>query len=85
MPPNQAMKAYLPQPYRGHVTLFRAKARPLTSTYDPETAWKEMDLGGLNVIDVPGSHEGMFRVPHVNHLAGQLKKLINQASGNNKH
>ncbi len=79
----EAMKDYIPQSYRGRVTLFRAKARPLMSTHDPEAAWKELNLGGLDVINVPGTHEGMFKVPHVNYLAGQLKKLIDQASENN--
>ena len=81
----QAMKDYVPQSYRGRVTLFRAKARPLMSTHDPEAAWKELNPGGLVVINVPGTHEGMFKVPHVNYLAGQLKKLIDQASENSNH
>ena len=81
----QAMKNYIPRSYRGRVTLFRAKARPLMSTHDPEATWKELNLGGLDVINVPGTHEGMFKVPHVNYLAGQLKKLIDQASENNHH
>lgn len=81
----QAMKDYIPGSYLGRVTLFRAKARPLMSTHDPEAAWKELKPGGLDVIDVPGTHEGMFKVPHVNYLAEQLKKLIDQASENSNN
>jgi thioesterase domain-containing protein len=77
----QAMEAYRPNAYHGRVTLFRATTRPLLSTFDPELAWKAITLGSLEVVNVPSSHEGMFRIPHVRYLAAQLKRLIDQASG----
>jgi thioesterase domain-containing protein len=81
----QAKQAYQPGAYEGRVTLFRATVRPLLSTYDPEAAWKEIARGPLDVINVPSSHEGMFRTPHVNFLAEQLKQRIDQAFGKSHH
>jgi hypothetical protein len=59
--------------------------RPLLSTHDPEAAWKEIALGVLDVINVPSSHEGMFRTPYVNYLADHLKRLIDQGSESRQH
>ncbi|MGZ9166257.1 MAG: thioesterase domain-containing protein, partial [Anaerolineales bacterium] len=81
----QAMKMYVPQTYPGHVTLFRAKSRPLLNTFDPEVGWQKLAPGRVNVVDVPSSHEGMFRKPHVNHLAQALKSCIDRASGEMQH
>ena len=78
----QAMKMYIPRAYPGYVTLFRAKSRPLLNTSDPEVGWQKLAPQRVTVIDVPSSHEGMFRTPYVNDLAEQLKKRIDQASGN---
>jgi thioesterase domain-containing protein len=76
----QAKSTYQPQPYLGRVTLFRAQTRPLLSTFDPALGWQELVPGRLEVIDVPSSHEGMFRKPHVNYLAKRLKNCIDRIS-----
>jgi thioesterase domain-containing protein len=72
----QAMKKYVPQPYSGTVTLFRAKSRPLFNTFDPETGWQKLAPGRVNVIDIPSSHEGMFKKPSVEELARVLKACL---------
>lgn len=77
----QAVTNYIPQPYPGNVTLFRAKSRPLLRTFDPEISWQQLAPGRVDVRDVPGSHEGIFKEPHVHQLAGHLKICMNQNPG----
>jgi thioesterase domain-containing protein/acyl carrier protein len=76
----QAMRTYDPQPYPAQVTLFRAMSRPLLNTTDPELAWRKLAPGRVKVLDIPSSHEGMFKEPHVRHLAESLRACIDQAS-----
>ncbi len=71
-----AMNAYVPQPYPGQVTLFRARSRPLLNPYDSEWSWQKLAPGRVYVINVPGSHEGMFKKPHVYQLAEKLKSCL---------
>jgi thioesterase domain-containing protein/acyl carrier protein len=74
-----ALKNYLPKPYSGQVTLFRAQARPLLKTYDPEIGWRKLVSGQqLNIVDVPGSHEGMFKPPYVQTLAQELRTYLDK-------
>jgi thioesterase domain-containing protein/acyl carrier protein len=74
----QIIRNYIPQAYPGQVTLFRAKSRPLLNPYDPEIGWQQLAPGKVDVRDVPGSHEGMFRKPNVDYLAQQLRNCFAQ-------
>ncbi len=60
--------------------LFRAISRPLLDTHDPEKGWQKLAPGRVEVSDIPSSHEGMFKKPHVQYLAKQLSACIDQAS-----
>lgn len=75
----QAMKMYIPQPYPGQVTLFRAMSHQLLDIYDPELGWQKLAPGRVDVHDIPGSHEGMFKKPHVYYLAEKLRGCLGQA------
>ncbi|MCI0552666.1 MAG: amino acid adenylation domain-containing protein [Anaerolineae bacterium] len=72
----QALKIYIPQPYPGRVTLFRAMSRQLFDIYDPEVGWQKLAPGRVDTYDIPGSHEGMFTKPHVYYLAEKLKGCL---------
>jgi amino acid adenylation domain-containing protein len=74
----QALKSYIPQPYAGQVTLFRALNRPLLNTYDPETGWQKLAPGRVDIYDIPSSHEGMFKKPQVAYLAEKLRACLEQ-------
>jgi thioesterase domain-containing protein len=76
----QAIKKYAPKPYPGKVTLFRAMHRPLFNTRDPEAAWQMLAPGRVRTLNIPGSHEGMFKKPHVYHLAEKLRESIDGRS-----
>jgi thioesterase domain-containing protein len=75
----QAVKMYIPQPYPGQVTLFRATSRQLLDIDDPEATWQKLAPGRVHIHDIPGSHEGMFKKPHVHYLAEKLKSCINKS------
>jgi len=76
----EAMKNYTPQPYAGNVSLFRAMNRPLLNIFDPELGWQKLATGRVHVYDIPSSHEGMFKKPHVDYLAEKLRTLLASCS-----
>ncbi|MBD2039313.1 amino acid adenylation domain-containing protein [Microcoleus sp. FACHB-672] len=78
---HQAVRNYVPQPYPGKVTLFRAMQRSEFESYytDPKI-WTPFTVGGLEVHDVPGNHIGILKQPNVQVLASKLKACLEQAS-----
>jgi len=75
----RALLAYHPQPYAGHVTLFRSRGHPLLCSFDPQYGWGDLAEGGVTVKIVPGAHESILEEPHVAVLAEELKKSLRQA------
>lgn len=73
----RATSSYAPEPYPGRVHAFRA-ATPSEHLFaaDPVTSWRELARGGLEVLDVPGSHLTLLRQPDVQALAGHLRALL---------
>jgi len=74
-----AARKYHPEPYAGTVTLFRARARWLTSRRDRHLGWAGLALGGLEVFDVPGNHDSCLSERHVRHLSDPLKARLEAA------
>ena len=77
----RAYRHYRPSSYAGRVALFRATVRPLFGLHDPADGWRELSSGGIQVIDVPTTHEGMFRQPHVVYVAQMLRGILAAAVG----
>jgi aspartate racemase len=76
-----AVKHYIPQTYSGKVTLFRATSKPVQS-FDPLTyGWAALVVGGVEVLEVPGTHLTLLKEPHVQHLAASLSNCINRTAG----
>ncbi|MCO5195725.1 MAG: condensation domain-containing protein [Anaerolineae bacterium] len=75
----QAIAGYHPQPYDQPVLLLQAQAQPLLSTRRPDIEWHTLARGPLSIITVPGSHEGIFKEPHVQTLADELRFQLNGA------
>jgi thioesterase domain-containing protein/acyl carrier protein len=72
----KAIKRYVPQPYRGKVTLFRATGRRL-KIYDPHAyGWGALAAGGVEVVKVPGNHLTLMKEPHVKVLADRLQGYL---------
>ncbi|HEX3359089.1 MAG TPA: alpha/beta fold hydrolase, partial [Tepidisphaeraceae bacterium] len=56
---SRAAASYRPGPYSGSVLVFRATDRPMHNIFykiDPSNGWGASAAGGVNVIDLPGSH-----------------------------
>jgi amino acid adenylation domain-containing protein len=73
---SRAIHQYQPQPYLARVLLVKARTRPLLGLLDPADGWHELASGNVDVVQVNGSHEGMFKPPHVSELAAMLKRAL---------
>lgn len=68
---DQALHSYVPQPYPGRLTFFRAK-EPLVPTYHPERFWLDLATEGIEIYTVPGDHFSMNYQPQVKTIADKL-------------
>jgi thioesterase domain-containing protein/acyl carrier protein len=75
----QAIEKYKMKRYPGRITLFQARAQPLTGSIDPADGWRNLEIGDLDFEIVPGSHEGMFKAPNVQRLTELLLERMAQA------
>ena len=72
-----ALKKYVPAPYAGRVTLFRAQE--VARAYDhvgSRLGWTEDVLPRLDVVEVPGGHDSLVREPNVRDLASGLEDVL---------
>lgn len=74
-----AVKRYVPEPYLGVVTLFRAMERGLEPV-DSDANWRYVAAGGLRVVDIPGDHLSMLDPPNVLTLAAALNDALQRAA-----
>ncbi|MBV6405295.1 MAG: amino acid adenylation domain-containing protein [Flavobacteriales bacterium] len=72
---GKATRAYVPGTYTGNVLLLRAEGSPGT----PDLGWNKLVKGGVEVRPVPGDHYSAIKEPHVNALAGELRKELHAA------
>jgi amino acid adenylation domain-containing protein len=77
----RAMHAYVPGPFDGRVTLFRAGDKYEPTPEDPTMGWGALAAGGVEVRTAPGTHYTMIREPLVRALAGSLLELIWENEG----
>ncbi len=71
-----ALLRYEVKPYPGRVTLFRARHGSPRIHSDPRGGWGDVALGGVDVIEVPGTHNGMLEQPHVTTLGEAISHCI---------
>ncbi len=76
---GQACDRYVPQVYRGKMTLFQAAKQPLGIYRDPKLGWQGLAAGGLEIHEVPGDHNTILLEPHVGTLAEKLRGCIEKA------
>ncbi|MEH2084378.1 MAG: amino acid adenylation domain-containing protein [Nostoc sp.] len=78
---KQAAREYVLQAYPGRVTVFRAEERFALEKrdVDPQMGWSEMVLEGLDIQNVPGNHDSIFREPHVRTLSEKMRACIDRA------
>lgn len=71
---SQALQNYVPQPYPGRITLFRAREQP-AGMYDPTVGWDELVTGGIEIHVLPGNHTTYFD-KHFLDFAERLKTCL---------
>jgi len=71
-----ASHAYVPQPYSGKITLFRASQKSVRDPDDPSSGWGDLAGGGLEIHSVAGDHDTIFMEPELSVLAGQLELCL---------
>lgn len=65
---DQAVKAYMPSPYNGKLTVIKAG-----QSWGPkEMGWEKLARGGMEVVVVPGDHYSLIKEPHVQALTREL-------------
>jgi acyl transferase domain-containing protein/thioesterase domain-containing protein len=74
---SQAMTAYVPQTYAGHLTFFRAQ-QPWNKENPghPEYFWLEKALQGIDIYTVSGTHISMNLQPQVSEIAQKLARYF---------
>ena len=69
---------YKPRPWPGQLTLFRASVQP-----DPrlpwDLGWSPLALGGVQVYELPGDHDLVFREDNTRVLAEKLQLRLGQS------
>jgi len=73
-----AMSQYRPTIYPGHLTIFRSVSRDLASGADDLLGWGVLVTGGIEVLDVTGSHLEMLNEPNVRVLAEKLRICLDR-------
>jgi thioesterase domain-containing protein len=70
-----AASEYVPHLYDGRITLFWA-SNDLRAKFDLIEGWQSLARGGMEVIEVPGTHLDMIKEPHVGELAKKLESCL---------
>lgn len=73
---TEAWRRYRPQPYNGHLTLFRAQEQGDEAPAERDMGWGRLVTGGVSIIDVPGDHLSMIHPPHVKLLAQRMRENL---------
>ncbi|HZP65432.1 MAG TPA: amino acid adenylation domain-containing protein [Rudaea sp.] len=68
--------AYRPKPYFGPLTLFRASVPCERGSRSRTLGWDSVALGGLDVVDLPGTHDTLVEQPE---LASALRATLDRA------
>ncbi len=76
---DQAMRDYRPRIYEGRLTLIRAENPNDSFEFDSELGWGGLATEGLEIHDVPGEHETIFKEPNVQELAAIMRDCIEKA------
>jgi thioesterase domain-containing protein len=70
---------YQLRPWCGQVTLFRTSVQP-----DPrlpqDLGWTPLAEGGVEVYELPGDHDLVFREPNIRVMAAQLRARLERSN-----
>jgi thioesterase domain-containing protein len=74
-----AARGYFPEPYAGRAILFRCEVQPMGLYCDSQLGWSGLLRDGLKIVEMPGDHDDMFQLPHVDLLSHELDRAIDEA------
>jgi acyl transferase domain-containing protein/thioesterase domain-containing protein len=75
-----ASMQYTPEPYEERVVLFRCTEQPEGRFRERELGWSKL-IKGLEIHDIPGDHNDIFREPGVGQMAKKLDACLLEAQG----
>jgi thioesterase domain-containing protein/acyl carrier protein len=70
-----ARKIFVPKPYSGAITLFRAATQPYGLAPDPTLGWDRY-VPELRITEIPGHHTSIIAEPYVGRLAQELSRVL---------
>ncbi|MGA2742987.1 MAG: AMP-binding protein [Bryobacteraceae bacterium] len=76
-----AERTYVPQPYRGRITLIEAEGQLLGRTAGARFGWKDLCNGALEIRTVPGDHGSILTPPHLDVLAREIAASLEGGRG----
>ena len=74
-----ASNRYVPQEFPGKLTLFRATEERVGRLKERTLGWQRLARGGVEVVDVPGTHTSIILEPQVQTLAMELRAAMDRA------
>ena len=74
-----ASSRYVPQDFAGRITLFRVNEERVGRPEEPTLGWQMLARGGVEIIEVSGTHTSLILEPHVQILAKELKAAMDRA------
>jgi acyl-CoA synthetase (AMP-forming)/AMP-acid ligase II/thioesterase domain-containing protein len=77
-PPNLYLmgRRYRPKPYNGRVVLFRRSFCAISKYLDWQLGWGGIIAGELDVVEIQGGHDDMFKEPGVQRTAATLAACL---------
>ncbi|MHC5728381.1 MAG: thioesterase domain-containing protein, partial [Nostoc sp.] len=79
---RQALRKYVLQGYSGRATVFRTEDNLVVGQQkaDPKMGWGELALGGVDIYDISGTHNSIFKEPHVRSVSEKMKACISKSA-----
>ncbi|RKG95647.1 non-ribosomal peptide synthetase, partial [Corallococcus sp. CA053C] len=74
-----ALEHYVPKPYDGTALLLSASES--VAPLPRHRGWEGLVRGGLEVLDVPGSHHALMQDPHLEPLVQRLREALARVEG----
>jgi aspartate racemase len=71
----RAREKYSPRAYPGRITLFRASRQP-SGLDDPTLGWGRVAGGGVDILEVPGTHVSIMAEPALTALAAAIRGVL---------
>ncbi|MEH2435495.1 MAG: amino acid adenylation domain-containing protein [Nostoc sp.] len=77
---RQALRKYVLQVYSGRATVFRTEDGLVVGQReaDSKMGWGKLALGGVDIYDISGIHNSIFKEPHVRSVSKKMKDCIDQ-------